>query len=103
MADLLLNINEEPFQPVQSNIDYWKSLVTGIINLFTKLYQGSASPHRELIDHLSITYACSELSLEAIRIKVNPHTAHMQWLLEPEVCRLIRYLLKIRLRFSHIH
>lgn len=70
LANLLSAIPNEPFQPSLENIDYWKDLILKAVKLIEKLFPG-ATVDPKLAQQITILYCATELSLEAIRSKVN--------------------------------
>lgn len=74
LAGLLIRMPDEPFQPTQDNIDYWKSLITASGDLLSKVYGPSADP--QIVRSVAVLYCASELLLEAVRSKVNKASAY---------------------------
>lgn len=74
LASVLLAMPDEPFQPTDVNVDYWKNLISKIADLFSKLYGDNPDP--DLVKSLSVLYCASELLLEAVRSKLNKASAY---------------------------
>lgn len=75
LADRLMVMPEEPFQPTPKNMDYWKSVISTTAALLSKLYRNTA-PDPRLVEAVTILYCASELLFEAVRSKVNKASAY---------------------------
>ncbi len=76
LADVLTKFPEEPFQPIAENIQYWKDLILKIINLAEKLFPGM-NVDEDMTEKITLLYCAAELSIEAIRVKINTATAYV--------------------------
>jgi hypothetical protein len=73
-ADRLIVMPDEPFQPTQTNVEYWNALIACAAALLNKLYGNR--PPAALVEAVSILYGASQLLLEAVRSKVNKASAY---------------------------
>ncbi|MBK9482380.1 MAG: hypothetical protein IPO02_10465 [Bacteroidetes bacterium] len=75
LADLLSKFPNEPFQPTLENATYWKDFILKTISLLQKLFI-TVTFDEKLIEQMTILYCSAELSIEAIRAKVNKASAY---------------------------
>lgn len=76
LADVLLQMPQEPFQPVQENIDYWSDLISKAIAFAEKLYENEFKVDDSVAEGISLLYSASALLFEAMRSKVNSASAY---------------------------
>jgi hypothetical protein len=74
LANRLLAMPADPYQPTDGNLDYWRALVSDLVALFDKIYGARVDP--VAMEHMSVLYATSELLIEAVRSKVNKASAY---------------------------
>lgn len=72
LAGWLKKMPEEPFQPTEENIQFWRTLISKAINLVSALND----PNPQLYEALAYIFCTSELLIEAIRSKVNKASAY---------------------------
>lgn len=76
LARILSDFPSEPFQPTSENISFWENLVLKAISLTAKLFPGVAAD-ATLTEQVTLLYCAAELSIEAIRAKVNTASAYV--------------------------
>lgn len=75
LANLLSTFPSEPFQVTAENITYWKNLVLKAISLVEKLFPDLVVDSK-IAEQITILYCATELTLEAVKSKINKTTAY---------------------------